>query len=841
MEKNLRDFLRATPLGLDLMRPKAIRAEDVTRLIVVDTKHASRIGDLGRLAGSPGVDLHLYDHHPHTTRDLHGSMEVLAEVGACSTIFAELLAAKGIPLSPTEATIMALGIYEDTGLLTFSSTTPRDLIAVAGLLSSGADLNIVSDYLSRELSPDQVVILDHLITSAERYLVNGVEVVVSTAKSDRYVGDLAVLIHKLKDMENLNVVFGLVRMEGRIYLIARSRLEAVDVGEVCHRFGGGGHPTAASATIHHENLGLAKRRLLAVLKELIPPLASAREMMITPVRTVASGTSIEEARKLSVRQGINYLPVIREGRYAGVITLETIERAVYHGLGAAPVDGYIESSAPTVSPSTPFQEIEALVVRRGLHFIPVIEGEKLVGAVTMREFLRILHDDMVKRPLFLREPGAAGARGPVSRTIAPLIVEKLPPQVLSLLREIGQMAAKAHTQAFLVGGMVRDLLLGNPTVDLDVVIEGDAITLAKALARTTGATCAVHPRFGTATMTAADGTKVDFATARTEFYAHPAAYPTIENSSIQNDLYRRDFTINSMAISLAPQRFGTLLDFFGGLDDLQGRAIRVLHPLSFVEDPTRIYRAVRLEQRLGFVLEEGTERLIHLAVRKKLLYRLSGKRILGELLLILREERPLPALTRLHALRVLGLLHPSLQRHRSLPVALRRIPETMALFASLRPAEPVERWLVHLWAMLDRLTAGDLAALTVTLEMPPRLAARTIRAKSVVARWEALVHSGAKPTPRDAWTVFSNAGVEEVLLALAKTNKKSCRDLLIRWLETLRFVRPSITGDDLSAMGIRPSPAFGGILAKVREALLSGKVKPGRKTELALARRLARG
>jgi tRNA nucleotidyltransferase (CCA-adding enzyme) len=841
LEKNLRDFLKATPLGLDIMRPKAIRQEEVSRVIVVDTKLSGRVGDLAALVNRPGVDLHLYDHHPHNPRDLRGSVEVLEEVGACSTIFTEILAARGIPLTPSEATILALGIYEDTGLLTFASTTPRDLTAAASLLAAGADLNIVSDYLSRDLSPEQVAVLDHLITSAERYLVNGVEVVVSTVKSDRYVGDLAVLVHKLKDMENLNVVFALIRMEGRIYLIARSRLDAVDVGEICHRFGGGGHPTAASATIHHENLGVAKRRLLAVLKEVVPPLATAREMMIAPVRSISSGTTIEEARKVAVRQGINYLPVIRDGLYVGVITLETIERAAHHGLGAGAVDGYLENSIPTVTPSTAFQEIEALVVRRGAHFIPVIDGGRIAGAITMREFLRILHDDMVKRPLFLRDPQPGGTRGSVARSVASLLVEKLPPPVLSLLKEIGQTATKSRTQAFLVGGMVRDLLVGSPTIDLDIVIEGDAISLARSLARTLGAACAVHPRFGTATMTAKDGTKVDFATARTEYYDHPAAYPTVETSSIQNDLYRRDFSINAMAVTLTSQRFGTLLDFFGGWDDLQKRSVRVLHPLSFVEDPTRIYRAVRLEQRLGFSIEEGTERLIHLAIRKKLMYRLSGKRILGELVLILREERPLPAIARLHVLKVLGLLHPSLQKHRSLPAVLRRLPETLSIFSSRHPGEEIQPWLLYLFALFDRLTTGDLAGLAVSLEIPSPIASRALHAKQIVGHWEALVHSGKEISPAAAWRVFGKAGVEEVLLALAKTRKKPCRELLLRWLETLRFMRPTITGDDLRSLGVAPGPSYGRILARVHEALLEGTVKPGKATEMALAKRLIRG
>ncbi|RLB06596.1 MAG: polya polymerase, partial [Deltaproteobacteria bacterium] len=249
-EKGLRDFfVRSTFYVLEADRVKDIELENIKRLIIVDTRQRSRIGKFAQIVGKPGLEIHIYDHHPPSADDVRGTLEVIEERGATITILLKLLKQKRISITPDEATVMMLGIYEDTGSLTFSSTTEEDFCAAAYLLSKGASLNIISDMITRELTAEQVFLLNDLIRSAERYNIRGVEVVVTTGSSDRYIGDVAVLVHKLKDMENLNVVFALIRMEERVYLIGRSRLEEVNVAEVAVEFGGGGHPTAASATI----------------------------------------------------------------------------------------------------------------------------------------------------------------------------------------------------------------------------------------------------------------------------------------------------------------------------------------------------------------------------------------------------------------------------------------------------------------------------------------------------------------------------------------------------------------------------------------------------------------
>jgi tRNA nucleotidyltransferase (CCA-adding enzyme) len=258
-ERSLRDFfIHSTLYSFEVERIKNIDLREVKRLILVDTRQISRIGKFSAALSMPGLEIHIYDHHPSSSEDLPGSLEVISEVGATVTLLLEILQKKGIEITPDEATVMMLGIYEDTGNLTFPSTREEDFQAAGYLVRKGANLNILSNVITKELTAEQIFLLNDLIQSATRYSFHGIDVVIAEASVDRYIGDIAVLVHKLKDMENLDVLFVLVRMEDRIYLIGRSRLEEVSVSEIVGEFGGGGHPTAASATVK----GLTSWRLM---------------------------------------------------------------------------------------------------------------------------------------------------------------------------------------------------------------------------------------------------------------------------------------------------------------------------------------------------------------------------------------------------------------------------------------------------------------------------------------------------------------------------------------------------------------------------------------------------
>lgn len=823
-ERNVREFLRETRFPLRAERLRGFPLDEITRLVLVDVKRLTRIGVLREVAARSGVEVHIYDHHPAHPKDIGGSLEVLREVGATTTILLDLLREQQAPLTPQEASLLALGIYEETGLLTFSNTTEADLHAAAYCLSRGANLTLVSEFVRRELSAEQVGLLNELIRSAETYTVNGVRVVVSTASLDRYVGDLAVLAHKLRDMENINVLFTLVRMDNRVHLVARSRLETVDVGQIVEVFGGGGHATAAAATIKDLTLYQVKERLLQSLKTMVRPLRQAQDIMTAPVKAIPERFTIQGAAELMNRFNLAYLPVIRRGEMVGLLTREVVDKAMFHGLAGAPVHDYMSSEFPRVAPRDPLPQVQRLMVERNVGFLPVVEGQRLRGAVTRADLLRHVHEDLLKRPTFQtaddREPTEA-----VSRNVANLLANSLPPRIQSLLRLAGGVGDAAGARVYAVGGFVRDLLLRHQNLDVDVVVEGDGIAFAEALGRRLQAKVTSHRKFGTAVLSLPDGFKMDVATARTEYYEYPAALPTVEHGSIKMDLYRRDFTVNALAVCLNAERYGELLDFFGGQQDLRDRTLRIIHNLSFVEDPTRILRAARFEIRFGFTLGRHAEQLSANAVQMGLLDKVAGLRLFSELQLILQEPQPVPILERLEKLRVLGAIHPLLALEASVGPGLRRVGEVLTWYGMLYQPEQPSVWLVYFLTLLWQRRPAEARSVLRRLAPPQRFANRMSQDLARL-RWLARnFHRARELPPSRVYRWLSDSSLEAILALMSHEERPDLRKPMGEFLGTTQRVRSLLTGDDLRALGLRPGPIYRDILNSLLYARLDGHVQ----------------
>jgi tRNA nucleotidyltransferase (CCA-adding enzyme) len=834
-ERNVREFLRETRFPLHAERLKGFPLDQVDRLILVDVKRITRIGPLRDIVGRRGLEIHIYDHHPAHPKDIAGSLEVLREVGATTTILLDLLRQQEPPLTPQEATLFALGIYEETGLLTFTNTTEADLQAAAYCLSRGANLSLVSDFIRRELTADQVGLLNELIKSAETYTVNGVRVIISTASLDRYVGDLAMLTHKLRDMENINVLFTLVRMDNRVHMVARSRLEAVDVGEIADAFGGGGHATAASATIKDLTLFQVKERLLHLLKERVRPLQQARDIMTAPVKAVPERFTLRGAAEIMNRFNLAHLPVVRRGEMVGLITREVVDKGIFHGLGDAPVRDYMSGEFPRVAPDAPLSQVQRLMVERNLGFLPVVEGGRLHGAVTRADLLRHTYQDLLKRPTF----PSAGERElgePVVRNAAPLLANRLPPRIQQLLRLAGTVGDEVGTGVYAVGGFVRDLLLRQENLDVDLVVEGDGIAFAEALARRLGVKVTSHRTFGTAIVTMPDGFKMDVATARTEYYEYPAALPTVEHGSIKMDLYRRDFTINTLAVCLNAERYGELLDFFGAQQDLRDKTLRIIHNLSFVEDPTRILRAARFEVRFGFRLGRHAEQLAINAVQMGLLEKLAGVRLTTELQLILQEARPFAILQRLNQLGALAAIHPRLTLPPAMEQRFRRVGEVLTWHGLLYQETSPAAWIVYLLTLLGERTRAEVRAILRRLNPPLRIAA-TVSRDLARLRTLARQFQQARELPSSRvyrWLI--DASLESTLALMARMEQTEVRKAIGDFLTTGRQVRPFLRGEDLRGLGIRPGPIYRDILNSLLYARLDGHVQ-SRDDELRFVRR----
>jgi tRNA nucleotidyltransferase (CCA-adding enzyme) len=823
-EKNLRDFfLQSTFYVFETERIKNIDLNAVKRLILVDTRQPGRIGKFGEWVKRPGVEVHVYDHHPASREDLRGTIEHIREVGATITILAKILKEQNTPITPEEATIMALGLYEDTGSFTFSSTTPEDYEAAAFLLSKGANLNMVSNLITRELTPEQISLLNELIQSATRYTVKGLEVVIAKASSDKYVGDFALLVHKLKDMENINVLFAMAQMEDRVYLVGRSRLEEVNVGEVAAAFGGGGHATAASATIKDMSLHQIEEKLLHYLEGQITSAKKARDLMSFPVKTVGAQESIGRAGELLTRYNINVLPVVDDGKVVGLISRQVVEKASFHGFKDSPVKDYMTSEFATVTPRTPLSKIQDRIVGNNQRFLPVTEKDKLVGAITRTDLLRWLYattnrtpDTLVERDFFSAEPR--------KKWVLQLMGERLPSEMFDLLQTIGRKANELGFQAYAVGGFVRDLILRNENFDMDIVVEGEGIRLAQVLAQEKKGELKAHKKFGTATLVFPQGYRLDVATARLEYYDHPAALPRVEHSSIKLDLYRRDFTVNTLAIHLQPDHFGELIDFFGAQKDIKERVIRVLHNLSFVEDPTRIFRALRFEQRIGFQIAKHTQTLMENAVRMELFGRLSGRRLFRELVLSLSEERAFAVIKRLGDYGLLKFFHPKLKIDRIVETLFQRLEKVVSWHNLLFTGERYERWLVAFLGLVDRLAEKEIQELLTRLSFPEKLRTTFIeRKRASIQVVHRLAHS---PSMRgsDLYLLLDSLPTEFLLYAMGKTESESVKKAISLYFTGLKSTKVSLSGKDLRRMGYIPGPIYGEILRALLRARLDKKL-----------------
>lgn len=836
-ERNVRNFFSKTPEeAFGIVKIKNIDLNKISRLILVDVKTPERLGRFSEIINRPDLKIHIFDHHPHTDEDIHGDVEVAEIVGATTTIFIEKLIEKKIEITPQEATTFALGIYEETGSLTFPSTTPRDLQAAAYLLSKGADLNLVSDYIIKELDAEQIEILNDLLHSAKEYYFHGIKVIIAIASSEKYVGELALIAHKMRDMENINALFVLVRMEDRIHIVARSRIPNVDVGGILKELGGGGHSTAASGTIKDLTIVQVQERLIDTLNRKVAPTRVAKDIMTTPIKTVQADASIKEAGRIMTQYGVNVLPVLDKNRFAGLVSREMIQKAIFHHLEGSKVSDFMYTEMQKVSPDTSFDKIESLMVEGNQRFMPVVENDKIVGAITRTDLLRTLHDDILMKPLGAEEL-PKGFHYTYSRSLSHLLRERLPDNIEKLLKDIGKVADEIGVNVYVVGGFVRDLLLGYENLDVDIVIEGDGIAFANRFGKRFKATVKSHQRFGTAVVIMPDGFRLDVATARTEYYEYPSALPTVELSSIKKDLYRRDFTINTLAIKLNSKDYGNLIDFFGGQRDIKEKAIRALHNLSFVEDPTRVFRAIRFEQRFNFKLGKHTQNLIKTAVKMELFHKLSGKRVFNEMKLLFDEAEPVKTFLRMSEFDLLRFIHAKITFKDESARLFEKIKEAIAWFDLLFLNIPLEKWLIYFMGLINGLGRKDAEEVCKRLSIPEKSAKKLIEAKENVEKVLSEFYKRTELQPSRIYNLLHPLSAETIIFMMAKAKQETAKRYISLYLTELRKIKHSITGNDLIKIGIKQGPKFRNILEKVFEKKLNGVLKT-KKDELKFAKGL---
>ncbi len=830
MNRNVRAFVSLYGQELDLLDIRDLPAEPIEQITLVDTQ------SLITLKGMTNQTKVLVIDHHSTKENIDPAWEIRCErVGAVTTLLVESLQENQISLSPIQATLLLLGIYEDTGSLAYASTTPRDIRSAAFLLEQGASLRLASGYLNPPLSPEQQKLYEKLLSNVQTHSIQSLKIITSISSGVGVSEEISSIAHKLRDLLEPDGLFIIVSTEEGYRMVMRSTSDYVNVAAIAAHFGGGGHERAAAALIRRkpeETIDSSDRleEILDELKVLLPsylhPPMVVGQIMSRRPRLIAPGIQAKDASSLMQKYGYEGFPVVENNQIVGLLTRRSVDRALAHKLNLTAAS-LMEAGGIFVSPSDSLEHLQQIMTDSGWGQIPVVDPDKqeIVGIVTRTDLLKVLAKPPANHKL---------------RNLAQKLEDVLPPIVLKLLKTIGESASEEHMSAYIVGGFVRDLILEKPGFDFDIVIEGDAISLAKKLSSKYGGKLVCHSRFGTSkwylsklkekwkqpdteqsvgnSSTLPDS--LDFITARTEFYDHPTALPTVERSSIKLDLHRRDFTINTLALRLDGRHFGDLLDFWGGYNDIRKGYVRVLHSLSFIDDPTRILRAIRFEQRFNFKIESRTLDLLKEASDQ--LKSVSGERIRHEVDLILLEDQPSLCFNRLLEVDLLHKIHPSF---------LWQSDRGFRLDKLLNQSQP-DNWKIadRYWSYSTRkilaycyllypLAPEEIKSIASRLRLPAQITRTIFEANRIFNDRSAIFTQKISQVTERLQDISPPA-----LVVLSADVEPQIKEKISQFLSQWRHIEPGIDGHSLQQMGLPPGPTYRVLLREIKNAWLDGVI-----------------
>ncbi|MEH2115651.1 CBS domain-containing protein [Nostoc sp.] len=848
----VQDFLALHRDEYPLIERRSVNSEKIHSLTVVDTQQRDRLGKAAEWLDLPNLkEIIVYDHHLRQESDIPATRSHISSVGATTTLIVEQLQQQHISLTSAEATVMALGIHVDTGSLTFDQSTPRDALALAWLMQQGASLSVISTYRDPGLSLQLQQLLTEALENLEYLCLRGYTLAWVTLKTESFVPGLSSLASELVEITEIDALllaneYPLGEEDSRLTVIGRSQIPKTNLNLLFQLLGGGGHSQAASLNLRGVDSQAILKQLVDGVKAQIPHPPTARDLMSSPVRTILPETTIAEAQRiLLLRYGHSGLSIVdTQGQLVGIISRRDIDIALHHGFSHAPVKGYMTRNLKTITPDTTLPQIESLMVTYDIGRLPVLENEQLVGLVTRTDVLRELHQER-------DENGEGGEeerqKSNKSNINLPQLQNKLAPQLWQLLTIASQEAEKRGWHLYLVGGAVRDLLLAETAgslmiKDIDLVVDGfhksadvgAGVELAKALQQLyPAARLEIHGAFQTAALLwhkdpELDSLWVDIATARTEFYAYPAANPEVEASSIRQDLYRRDFTINAIALRLTTPRAGELLDFFGGLLDLQAKQIRVLHANSFIEDPTRIYRGVRFAVRFGFQIEPQTEEFIRYAINSGVYDRTAQEnsktpalqtRLKTELKHILEAPYWKSALQLLDNLGALQCIHPTLKLDAELLRQLRLLERCLRRFDA---EQTLIHWEMRLEALITHLAPQYRAKVAKNLQLQED---GIKRLQNLASAQSEVIESLPKcQSPSQVVQLLRQYDLP-MLILIAVQSPRSLRHQIWQYLTVWTNVQPLLNGNDLKKLGYKPGPQYRQILNDMLAATLDEIIK----------------
>ncbi|ABX32388.1 CBS domain containing protein [Petrotoga mobilis SJ95] len=845
-QQNLKEFLNIYDIPYEKENnfikeyQEEIKNRNFEKVVIVDTADINRIPDFIKSLVEQGTEVDIYDHHPELKEQNITGNNYSKEVGSATTLIVQKLLETKIVLPDTYETLFLIAIHEDTGNYVYSTTTPLDHQISAELLKGGARIEEVEEFVSLEMTKEQKELFDKLYNNVQELTLEEVTIQITYSEIDKFIGGLNVITHKLFETLTPDVLFVVVKMGKSIHIVARSRIEEIDLNKILSLFGGGGHKKAGSAKTKALGIQEVINKIKKELKSSFVPVLKAKHIMSSPVRTILSFETVEIAHELMFQTGHSGLPVISDNKLVGIVTKKDIEKAMKHGLKNAPVKAIMSTNLKVVDVETSLTQVRRIMAEADIGRIPVLKDGILVGIITRTDLLR-------------------ATNGVFNFSLSPILEEKyksqnlkeemekiLPISILNLLKLIGLYGNELGLNVYVVGGFVRDLLLainsksnGTKSIpyDIDVVVEGDGLLFGKYVAKQLRAKYVEHPKFHTCSIFYRNGEnkiiRIDIATARTEYYEEAGELPKVELSTIKKDLYRRDFSINAMAIKINSGSFGILMDFFNCKKDLEEGKIRILYPLSFIEDPTRILRAIRFEQRFGFEIEPNTLTKLEEAVENGYLEKVTGMRIREELEKILEEPQPMKAIKRMGKLKIILHLFEKTYYSPTLEKDLEKLFDVREYFKANLPnyLNKVRLFHIVLCVLLQYTPEESLKKITERYGLPKDFIKNLIQVKNVFNEISIDLNDKEKTSKLSYFYEKTNGFQNEQLIFLAV---KLPEELLAKYYEYLRKIEKlklSITGKDLLKKG------YEGVqiktkLEEIKKKLLNGEIQPGEEKNL---------
>ncbi len=821
--------------------------ESIDRVVIVDTRQSSRLLHIQEVLELKKAKIIVWDHHPPSEDDIEADEEHIEQIGAVSSLISLELLQKDNPyknISSIEATLLSLGIHIDTGSFTYVSTTEKDFKAASLLWKVGIDAQQIRLYMRTELTPSHIKALNELLETAEYHEIVDQKIVIASTSSDDYIHDFALLAPRFMEMQPCKVFFALAQMAEKIQVLARSTEANLNVGAVCSAIGGGGHEFAASASVKNMPISEVKDLLIKEIYLQLNLHKLASTLMTTPVVRVYENTSMGEASTIMIRYGLKAVPVfkINTRTCIGWITQEQASRGAQlnHLTSESSVALYMQREFKVISLKAHLQDIMDIIIGEKQRLLPVVNSPEVdltqeellqfptVGVITRTDLIRLFSDENTILPMPTKSKKAK------KRNLAKPIFDRVGEECVEILKLAGKIAEEMSFQVSAVGGFVRDIVMDKKLrhwseLDIDFVVEGDGILFAKKLSKALNGKVREHETFMTATIFFKNKSgiecKLDIATARLEYYEYPAALPTVEVSSLKMDLYRRDFTINAMAVRLNPQIYGVLVDYFNGQPDIRYKKIRMLHTLSFIEDPTRIIRAIRFEQRYSFNIDIQCEKLMQNAVSLQLVDKLSGVRLTAELELILKEESTFKYFMRLEEFNVLHSIHPQLKLEVNKENILKDLLRRLEWYTKLYLEEKIDALAIVIIALLRNAKLSEFEEIINRFAFKEKRAKHLLTLRSHIIEVFHTLERWAKNKGKVSRLrhILLSMPMEVILYCMARTQNEDLKIALTQYILKWQHEKADITGRDLESLQIPHGKIYKELLNVALDAKLDNE------------------